>query len=98
MAFASVIGQAEWYRNRYIKAGTLERKGGPMAAGGPRRGARDTVNTNVLKLAEKTLALVESGPFPFELDENLDTTESTNFGGKLTAPFYRASPRGPKDR
>ena len=80
-------GKAEWYHNRYIKAGTLERNGGPPAVGVPRRGARDTVNTNVLKLADKTLALVESGPFPFELDGNLDTVASTNLQGTLSAPF-----------
>ena len=80
-------GKAEWYHNRYIKACTLERAGGPPAADGPRRGARDTVNTNVLKLAGKTLALVESGPFPFELDQNLDTVASTNLQGTLSAPF-----------
>ena len=80
-------GKANWYHNRYIKSGTLERSGGPAAAGGPRRGARDTVNTNVLKLAGKTLALVESGPFPFELDHNLDTVASTNLRGTLSAPF-----------
>ena len=80
-------GKAEWYHNRYIKTGVLERNGGPLAADGPRRGSRDTVNTNVLKLAGKTLALVESGPFPFELDRNLDTVESTNLRGTLSAPF-----------
>ena len=80
-------GKAEWYHNRYIKANTLERNGGPPSARGPRRGARDTVNTNVLKLAGKTLALVESGPFPFELDHTLDTVASTNLQGTLSAPF-----------
>ena len=89
-------GKAEWYHNRYIKAGTLERNGGPPAAGGPRRGARDTVNTNVLKLAGKTLALVESGPFPFELDSNLNTIESTNLNGTLTAPFTAHPHEDPK--
>jgi carotenoid cleavage dioxygenase len=79
--------RAEWYHNRYIRAGTLETKGGPTAAEGPRRGARDTVNTNVLKLGGRTLALVESGPFPFELDSNLDTVQSTDLNGTLTRPF-----------
>ena len=54
---------------------------------GPRRSARDTVNLNVLKLGGKTLALVESGPFAFELDYNLDTVASTNLQGTLSAPF-----------
>ena len=66
------------------------------AAEGPRRGARDTVNTNVLKLAGKTLALVESGPFPFELDRNLDTVASTNLQGTLTAPFTAHPHEDPK--
>mgnify|MGYP001968576357 CR=1 FL=1 len=33
------------------------------------------------------MALVESGPFPFELDHNLDTVASTNLQGTLSAPF-----------
>ena len=77
----------QWYHNRFIRAVTLERKGGPEAAAGPRRGARDTVNTNVVNLAGKTLALVKSGPFPFELDANLDTVQSTDVNGTLTKPF-----------
>jgi carotenoid cleavage dioxygenase-like enzyme len=89
-------GSAEWYHNRYIKSGTLERNGGPPAAGGPRRGSRDTVNTNILKLAGKTLALVESGPFPFELDRNLDTVASTNLQGTLTAPLTAHPHEDPK--
>ncbi len=80
-------GQPQWYRNRFIKSQALERQGGPKAAHGPRRGGRDTVNTNVLKLAGKTLALVESGPFPFELDEHLDTKASAHFNSGLSAPF-----------
>ena len=89
-------GKAEWYHNRFIRAGTLERKGGPEAAAGPRRGARDTVNTNVVKLAGKTLALVESGPFPFELDANLDTVQSTDLKGTLTKPFSAHPHEDPK--
>jgi 8'-apo-carotenoid 13,14-cleaving dioxygenase len=89
-------GKAEWYRNRFIKAHDLEQKGGPVAAGGPRRGKRDTVNTNVLKLAGKTLALVESGPFPFELDENLDTKYSTNFNESLSTAFSAHPHEDPK--
>ena len=89
-------GSAEWYHNRYIKSGTLERNGGPPAAVGPRRGSRDTVNTNVLKVAGKTLALVESGPFPFELDRNLDTVASTNLQGTLTAPLSAHLHEDPK--
>ena len=89
-------GKVEWYHNRYIKARALENKGGPIAAEGPRRVSRDTVNTNVVKLANKTLAMVESGPFPFELDENLETARTTNLGDTLAAPFSAHPHEDPK--
>ncbi len=80
-------GKALWYRNRYIRSMDLEEKGGPKAAPGPRRGRRDLVNTNVVQHNGKTLAIVEAGSFPAELDENLETVAYTDFGGTLTAPF-----------
>ncbi len=80
-------GKALWYRNRYIKSQDLEAKGGPKAAPGPRRGRRDMVNTNVIQHRGKTLAIVEAGSFPAELDENLETRAYTDFGGTLTVPF-----------
>ena len=51
-------GRAEWYRNRYIRSQALEERAGLQAAGGPRRGMRDTVNTNVIQFAGQTLAMV----------------------------------------
>ena len=80
-------GRAEWYHNRYIRSRALEAAGGPQAAPGPRSGPRDTVNTNVLRLAGRTLALVEAGTPPAELDESLDTVAYTDFDGALTSPF-----------
>lgn len=80
-------GKALWYRNRYIRSLDLEEKGGPKAAPGPRRGRRDLVNTNVIQHNGKTLAIVEAGSFPAELDENLETVAYTDFGGTLQVPF-----------
>lgn len=80
-------GRAEWYHNRYIRSRELEEAGGPQAAPGPRRGLFDNVNTNVLSLAGKTLALVEGSSFPVELDENLDSATYSDFGGGLTGSF-----------
>ena len=80
-------GRAEWYHNRYIRSRALEAAGGPQAAPGPRSGPGDTVNTNVLRLAGRTLALVEAGTPPAELDESLDTVAYTDFDGALTSPF-----------
>ena len=80
-------GKAEWYRNRYIRSKDLEREGGPKAVGGPRRGFGDSVNTNILQVGGKTMALVEAGSFPVELDENLDSVAYSDFGGGLTGSF-----------
>lgn len=80
-------GKAEWYRNRFIRSQELERKGGPAAAPGPRNGARDVVNTNVLGVGGKIMALVEAGSYPVELDGNLETVAYTNFGGGLASSF-----------
>ena len=80
-------GKAEWYRNRYIRSRDLAGKGGPAAVGGPRRGFGDTVNTNVLAIGGKTMALVEASSFPVELDDNLDSVAYSDFGGGLTGSF-----------
>ena len=80
-------GQAEWYRNRYIRSQLLEQQGGPKAAPGPRVSPRDTVNTNVIQIAGQMTAIVEAGANPAVLDENLETVAYTDFGGTLTAPF-----------
>lgn len=74
-------GKAEWYRNRYIRSNDLEAAGGPKAAPGPRRGMSDTVNTNVIQVDGKIVALVEAGSYPAELSDELETTAYTDFGG-----------------
>ncbi|QYU69263.1 carotenoid oxygenase family protein [Leptolyngbya sp. 15MV] len=81
-------GKAGWYRNRYIRSQVLEEKGGPAAVPGPRRGgARDTVNTNVLGMGGRIMALVEAGSFPVELNGNLESVAYSDFGGGLAGSF-----------
>jgi carotenoid cleavage dioxygenase-like enzyme len=80
-------GRAEWYRNRYIRSNALQATSGLAAAPGPRRGMSDTVNTNVIQLAGKTLALVEAGSYPAELSDTLETTAYSDFGGGLAGSF-----------
>lgn len=79
--------RAEWYRNRYVCTKVLEEQGGPQAAPGPRRGRRDVVNTNVIQHAGKTLAIVEAGAYPVELDSELNSIRSSDFGATLRGPF-----------
>ena len=80
-------GRAEWYRNRFIRSRDAEAKGGAKAVGGPRRGFGDTVNTNVMALGGKIMALVEASSFPVILDGNLDSIAYSDFGGGLTGSF-----------
>ncbi|MBW8754520.1 MAG: carotenoid oxygenase family protein, partial [Sphingomonadales bacterium] len=80
-------GKAEWYRNRYIRSNTLEAEGGPKAVPGKRRNAHDTVNTNVIQIGGKTMALVEAGSFPVELSDELESVAYSNFAGGLKGPF-----------
>ena len=89
-------GQAEWYRNRYIRSQTLEAVGGPKAAPGPRRTQRDGVNTNIVQIGGKITAIVEAGSSPAQLDDNLETVAYTDFGGTLTAPFTAHPHEDPK--
>ncbi|MFC0589333.1 carotenoid oxygenase family protein [Novosphingobium aquiterrae] len=80
-------GQAEWYRNRYIRSQVLEAAGGPKAAPGPRRTPRDGVNTNIVQIGGQITAIVEAGSFPAVLNGDLETVAYSDFDGTLTAPF-----------
>jgi len=80
-------GRADWYRNRYIRSRTLESASGLAAAPGPRRGMGDTVNTNVIRVGGKTLALVEAGSYPAELSDELETIAYSDFAGGLAGSF-----------
>lgn len=60
-------GKAQWYRNRYVAPADRDDVFGP--------------NTHVISHAGKTLAIVEGGPLPVELDDELNFVDTTNLGG-----------------
>ncbi len=76
-------GKALWYRNRFIRshetAGHIGEKGVP----GPQRSPIDVVNTHVQAFGGKIFALVESGPYPIELDADLNNIAYSDFSGTL---------------
>ena len=82
-------GRAEWYRNRWIRNSRISELLGEPARPGGHRG---TPNTNVLTHAGRTLALVEAGTMPVELDEELNTIGSCDFDGTVTGG-YTAHPK-----
>ncbi len=73
-------GQAEWYKNAFIKTDIL-------ASGEPRMDPTDmqlgTANTSIHAHNGKILSLMESA-WPWRIDQDLNTVGVENFGGKLT--------------
>ena len=92
-------GQAEWYRNRFVRDDTVtEVKGWPRTPG-PRHGmGSGTANTNVIGHAGRTFAIVEAGGLPVELTYDLDTVQMSDFDGTLPGSFTAHPKRDPRDR
>ena len=80
-------GRALWYRNRWIRSKRVSKALGESPVDGPRHSAFDTVNTNVMSFAGRTLGLVEAGSTPVEIGETLETLRYTDFGGTLHGSF-----------
>lgn len=79
-------GQARWFKSRYVRDDkVVAALGGPPVAGprGSQQLGEGVANTNILCHAGKTLALVEAGNLPVELDYELETLGRTDFGGTL---------------
>ncbi|MFO7250062.1 MAG: carotenoid oxygenase family protein [Actinomycetes bacterium] len=81
-------GRAEWYRNRWVRSARVaERLGEPWPGGPVHAGMDFAANTHVIGHAGRTLALVESGPRPYELGYELDTLGVCDFGGTLPGGY-----------
>ncbi|MDF5752099.1 carotenoid oxygenase family protein [Spongiactinospora sp. TRM90649] len=77
-------GRAEWYRNRWVRSAEVAgRLGEPHPAGLAAVAADFAANTHVFAHAGRTLAAIEGGPPPYELDEELRTLGTCDFGGGL---------------
>jgi 8'-apo-carotenoid 13,14-cleaving dioxygenase len=79
-------GRALWYRNRWVRSEAVTTALGEARTEGPRH-FFDTVNTNIMGFAGKTLGLVEAGSTPVEIGETLETLRYTDFGGTLHGSF-----------
>lgn len=76
-------GQALWYRNRFVRSHETAGHIGEAGVPGPRRSPIDVVNTHVQAFGGKIFALVESGPYPIELDADLNNVAYSDFSGTL---------------
>jgi carotenoid cleavage dioxygenase len=89
-------GRAEWYRNRYVRSSGVAEALGETWAGGPVHAEMDApANTNVIGHAGRTFAIVESGPRPYELTDELETVGPSDFDGTLPGGYTAHPKRDP---
>jgi carotenoid cleavage dioxygenase len=81
-------GQAQWYRNRFVRsAAVADALSEPRRPGPVHAGFDMSPNTNVIAHGGRTLALVEAGPRPYELTDELDTVGPCDFDGTLRGGY-----------
>jgi carotenoid cleavage dioxygenase len=85
-------GKALWYRNRWVGTDSVQQRLGRPAAPGPRRGALDIVNTNIIGHAGSLWALIEGAALPVELDSEFNTLRHGLFASSAERSFT-AHPR-----
>jgi carotenoid cleavage dioxygenase-like enzyme len=86
-------GQAEWYRNRWVRTGRFH--GRPLVGADGRLDLTAvSANTHVIGHADRVLALVEIG-LPYEVTPELDTIGPCDFGGRLTTAMTAHPKRDP---
>lgn len=91
-------GRAHWYRNRWVRTpGVCAALGEALPARMDVRAGMQSVgpNTNVLRHAGKTLALVEGGVANYELTADLDTVGTCDFDGTLRGGYTAHPHRDP---
>ncbi len=88
-------GEAQWYRNRWIRSTPVSKALGEAPAPGPRRGTFHSVNTNVASVGGQTRALVEASANPVIIGEELDTIAHDAFDDTLRGGFTAHPHRDP---
>jgi carotenoid cleavage dioxygenase len=89
-------GQAEWYRNRFVRSAGVATALGEPAHAGPVHADMDfAANTNVIGHAGRTFAIVEAGARPYELTYELDTVGPSDFSGTLPGGYTAHPKRDP---
>ena len=89
-------GRAEWYRNRWVRSADVAEALGEQPRPGPVHAGFDfAANTHVIGHAGRTLAIVEAGPRPYELTDELDTVGPCDFDGTLPGGYTAHPLRDP---
>ncbi len=87
-------GRAEWYRNRWVRGPeTSVALGEDRVLGNNATGIG--ANTNVIRHAGRTLALIEAGGTSVELSHELDSIGICDFGGTIRGGYTAHPKRDP---
>jgi carotenoid cleavage dioxygenase len=89
-------GKAEWYRNRWVRSNrVVQALGEDLPARAVHGGLDFAPNTNIIGHDGRTLAIVEAGALPYELDDELNTIGPFDFGGTLSGGYTAHPKRDP---
>ncbi|WP_328764905.1 carotenoid oxygenase family protein [Streptomyces sp. NBC_00272] len=89
-------GRAEWYRNRWVRSGSVADRLGEPRRGTPADPLLDLApNVHVVGVAGRTYALLEGGIRPYELTDELDTVGPADLGA--TADGFSANAHAAHD-
>ena len=90
-------GNAEWYRNRFVRSADVARTLGeaPRPGARPHAGWDFPANTNAIVQAGRTFAIVEAGGRPYELTDELETIGACDFDGTLPGGYTAHPKRDP---
>ena len=89
-------GAAHWYRNRWVRSNAVSDSLGEPRKPGDRNPRTDTVNTNIVAMGGRTIALVEAGGKPVEMDAELHTVRHDPLDG-MTKGFSAHPHRDPSN-
>ena len=76
-------GNAEWYRNRWLRTDSAAKALGELPTPGPRRCLSDNANGSIVQHAGRTLALGDGSVQPTRIGPELETVARTDFYGTL---------------
>ncbi len=90
-------GKVAWYRNRWVRSSSVAQALSEPIRPGPTHAGMDFApNTHVIGHAGRTLALVEAGFLPYELDDQLETVGPCDFDGTLSGGYTAHPIRDPE--
>ena len=91
-------GNADWYKARYVRDDAVTAHSGWPEVPGPRPAmdiGSGVANTNIIEHSGKTLAIVEAGNLPVELDDELETLGRCDLNGAVAQGFSAHPHRDP---